>query len=166
MRWLFIMRLAARAPRLRAPVTSTLGRMNSQRTLRLLRLLWVLPCSAVGALLGIAIIAFGGSARRVGHTIEVALAVKQQHAPAWACRLRFSAITFGHVIAGQSHEVLVVLRTHERVHVRQYELLGPFFFLAYPAASLLALIRGQCPYHGNSFEKQAFAQSHGPTNAA
>jgi hypothetical protein len=117
-------------------------------------------------LLGTLIIALGGSARRVGHTIEFALAVKQQHAPAWACRLSFSAITFGHVIAGQSHEVLAVLRPHERVHVRQYELLGPVFFLAYPASSLLALIRGQCPYRGNSFEQQAFAQARGSTNAA
>ena len=140
--------------------------MKAHRALLLLRWLWAMPCSALGALLAILIIALGGSARRVGHTIEVALAVKQQNAPAWASSLSFSAITFGHVIAGQSHDVLAVLRPHERVHVRQYEVLGPVFLLAYPASSLLALLRGQRPYRGNSFEKQAFAQAPGPTNAA
>jgi hypothetical protein len=98
------------------------------RILLLLRVLWALPCSLVGALLGIVIVAVGGSARRVDHTIEVALAVEQPHTPAWARQIRFSAITLGHVIVGQSHEALAVLRAHERVHVKQYELLGPLFF--------------------------------------
>jgi hypothetical protein len=157
--------LAAQAPCRSSPVTSTLGRMNIQRALLLLRVLWALPCSVVGALLGLAVVGLGGSAQRVGNTTEVALAAKQQGVPAWARRLRFFAITFGHVILGQSHEVLAELRLHERVHVRQYELLGPFFFVVYPASSLFALIRGHCPYRGNSFEKQAFAQEHGHTNA-
>ncbi len=133
------------------------ARMNIQRVLLLLRLLWALPCTVVGFLLGIAVIGIGGSARRVGHTFEVALSVGQESTPLWARRLSFSAITFGHIILGESHEVLALLRTHERIHVRQYELLGPLFFVAYPAASLLALMQGQCPYHGNGFEKQAFA---------
>lgn len=140
--------------------------MNTQRTILLLRLLWALPCTLVGALLGIGVLLLGGSARRVDHTIEIALAAKQQGAPAWACGLAFSAITFGHIILGQSHELLAELRTHERVHVRQYELLGPLFFLAYPASSLVALMRGQCPYRSNSFEKQAFVQAAGHTDAA
>jgi hypothetical protein len=132
--------------------------MNIQRAMFMLRLLWVMPCSLVGVLFGIAVIGLGGSARRVGHTFEFALSVHQEQVPAWACRLGFSAITLGHVIVGQSHEVLAVLRAHERVHVRQYEFLGPLFFIAYSASSLFALVRGQCPYRGNSFEKQAYSQ--------
>jgi hypothetical protein len=135
----------------------------------LLRVLWALPCSMVGALLGIAVIAViavGGSARRVDHTVEVALAVDQQHTPAWARKFRFSAITLGHVIVGQSHEALAALRAHERVHVKQYELFGPLFWVAYPGASLWALVRGRCPYRGNWCERQAFAQAPGSTPVA
>lgn len=123
----------------------------------MLGLLWAAPCSAVGAVLGLVAIALGGSARRAGHTIEVGLSLRQADVPRWARGLRTSAITFGHVIVGQSHEVLAALRAHERVHVRQYEQLGPLFFVAYPASSLLAWLRGGCPYHGNHFERQAVA---------
>lgn len=139
---------------------------HTRRIALLLRVLWALPCSVVGALLGMAIVALGGSARRVDHTIEVALAVEQPHTPAWARQLRFSAITLGHVIVGQSHQALAALRAHERVHVRQYELLGPLFFVACPGASVWALIRGRCPYRGNHFEKQAFPQAPAPKHAA
>jgi hypothetical protein len=59
------------------------------------------------------------------------------------------------VILGISRAELARLRAHEQVHVRQYELLGPLFLLAYPAASLLAWLRGQCPYAGNAFERHA-----------
>ena len=131
--------------------------MNTQRAMFLLRLLWAMPCTLLGVLFGIFVIGLGGSVRRIEHTFEFALSVSQELAPSWTGKLRFSAITLGHIIVGQSHEVLAVLRTHERVHVRQYEILGPLFFVAYPASSLLALVRGHCPYHGNGFEKQAFA---------
>jgi hypothetical protein len=133
--------------------------MNPSRAPLPLRLVWPLLCSAVGVLVGIAVIGVGGGARRVSHTVEVALSLSQVGVPAWARSFRFSAVTLGHVIIGQSHEVLADLRDHERVHVRQYEVLGPFFFLAYPASSMLALWRGQCPYLGNRFEKQAFAET-------
>lgn len=131
----------------------------SRRRAFLLRFLWAMPCSLVGALLGLVVVILGGSARRVDDTVEVALSSSHVGVPRWALRLGFSAITFGHVIVGQSHEALAVLRLHERVHVRQYELLGPLFFVAYPASSLLALLRGRCPYRGNGFEKQAFAEA-------
>lgn len=126
---------------------------------RWLGLLWAAPCSLLGALLGLAVLAAGGSARRVGPTVEVALAERHGGVPVWARGLRFSAITFGHVIVGQSHEALATLRRHERIHVRQYERLGPLFLIAYPGSSLLALIRGRCPYRDNRFEKQAFAEA-------
>lgn len=133
--------------------------MNAHRALIVLRLLWALPCSAVGAVLALVVICLGGSARRIGHTIEVALSASDAAVPRWARSLGYSAITFGHVIVGQSHDVLAALRPHERVHVRQYELLGPIFLIAYPASSLIAWLRGNCPYHGNHFERQAVARA-------
>lgn len=131
-----------------------------------LRLLWALPCSLIGLSLGALALALGGSARRVGHTLEIALAGQQRQAPRWACRLPFLAITFGHVIVGQSHEALAALRPHERVHVRQYEILGPCFLVAYPLSSLMAWLRGDCPYRGNRFEREAFTQASDRGDAA
>ena len=133
--------------------------MKTRRIVLVLRLLWALPCSMVGVFLACGVICLGGTARRVDHTVEVGLAVRHAHLPRWTRGLGFSAITFGHVIVGQSHEVLDALRPHERVHVQQYEALGPLFFVAYPASSLLAWLQGQCPYHGNHFERQALARA-------
>ena len=48
---------------------------------------------------------------------------------------------------------------NERVHVAQYEQLGPLFFVAYAGSSLLAWCRGGCPYRDNRFERQAFAMA-------
>ena len=140
--------------------------MTPHKALLALRLLWALPCSAIGVALGLLLVGIGGSAKRVGHTIEFALTVHHEQLPKWALRLRFSGITFGHVILGQSHEVLAVLRPHERVHVRQYERLGPLFFIAYPASSLVAMLSGQCPYRGNRFEQEASASARAGGNAA
>lgn len=129
--------------------------MNPRRMPMFVKLLWAMPCSLVGVALGILVICLGGSVRRVGHTLEVALRLQHAHLPPWASNFRFAGITLGHVIVGQSHEVLTVLRAHERVHVKQYERLGLLFFIAYPVSSLVALLRGQCPYRDNRFEQEA-----------
>lgn len=84
--------------------------------------------------------------------------VPQQSALA---RSPFVAITFGHVIVGLSHSELAQVRSHELVHVSQYELLGPLFLLAYPCSSLLAALRGGCPYRDNYFEIQAYRDGEG-----
>ena len=131
-----------------------------------LRLLWALPCSVVGLALAVPVLCMGGTVRRVEHTLEVALASHQRQLPNWASQLPFAGITFGHVVLGQSHEVLAALRPHERVHVKQYERLGLLFFVAYPASSLVALLRGQCPYRGNRFEQEAYAAQPTTANAA
>jgi hypothetical protein len=123
------------------------------------RLLWASPCSALGAVLGCAVIAAGGSARRVGRTVEIARYHWAAPPGSRLARAPFAAITFGHVILGASHAELARLRPHEQVHVRQYERLGPLFLVAYPCSSLLALLRGECPYRANRFEQQAFRET-------
>lgn len=141
------------------PPTSSDHPAPSTRLRRALDIVWASPCSFVGVLLGLAVLALRGSVRRVGPTLEVALRGDERDVPAWAHKLPFAAITFGHVIVGRSHDALAALRAHERVHVRQYERLGAFFFIAYPASSLLALSRGRCPYRDNRFEREAFGLS-------
>lgn len=127
------------------------------RAARALRMAWAAPCSALGAVLGALALAAGGSARRVDGTLEIALRNAQSRVPRALARCPFVAITFGHVIVGQSHEVLRAVRAHERVHVAQYERWGAAFLLAYPLASAIAWLRGECPYHGNAFERAACA---------
>jgi len=124
------------------------------------RLLWTLPCSAIGALFGGLMLLTGGSLRRQERTLEFALSPRIEDS-AFGRRLPFAAITFGQVILGVSHAELARVRAHERVHVRQYERLGVFFLLAYPLASVLAWRRGLCPYRGNRFEIEAYAVDEG-----
>ena len=107
-----------------------------------------MPCTLLGIACGLPVVLAGGSARRVGTAIEISMRPSSR----LASRLPFSAITLGHVIIGVSELELNRLRTHEHAHVRQYERLGALFLVAYPAASLVAALRGQCPYRGNRFE--------------
>jgi hypothetical protein len=93
----------------------------------------------------------------VGGALEVAA----RPAPG-PTRLRFHAITLGHVILGTDPPTLARLRAHEQVHVRQYERWGPLFFLAYPAASAWLWLRGGRPYRDNPFERQARRESGEP----
>jgi hypothetical protein len=51
------------------------------------------------------------------------------------------------------------VRQHERVHVRQYERFGVFFFPLYLGSSGLQLMRGRNPYLDNAFEREAYAKS-------
>jgi hypothetical protein len=124
-----------------------------------LRMIWAAPCSLLGLALGTAVLAIGGSARRVGRTLEIAVRHADCPSDSALARLPFAAITFGHVILGVSHEELARLRTHERVHVEQYERLGPVFLLAYPCSSLVAALQGKRPYQENHFEVQAFREA-------
>ena len=123
--------------------------------MRLLGTSWAAPCSAIGLLLALPVLLLGGQMRRVDHTLEVSLDARggllARLVDAWP----FAAITFGQVILGSHAHVLASLRTHERVHVQQYQAWGPLFLLAYPASSLWQLLRGRHPYWHNHFERQA-----------
>jgi hypothetical protein len=65
------------------------------------------------------------------------------------------AMTLGHVVLGRSEHAIVVTRAHERVHVRQCEVWGPFFIPAYFVAGLAAILRGGNGYRDNWFEREA-----------
>lgn len=136
-----------------------------RRIATLLGTVWALPCSFVGGLLALPVLLAGGKAQRVGPAIEVWLHEAEPPRGSRAARLRFAAITLGNVIVGVSRPELERLRSHEQVHVRQYQCLGPLFFVAYPLASLLAIARGQCAHRGNVFEVQAFRHSARSANA-
>ena len=66
-----------------------------------------------------------------------------------------TAVTIGHVVFGSSRDALEYTRSHERVHVAQYELWGPFFLPAYLLSSMWVRLRGGAAYLDNRFERQA-----------
>jgi hypothetical protein len=67
-----------------------------------------------------------------------------------------AAMTLGHSVLGQSASCLHSTRSHERVHVRQYERWGPLFIPAYLIASVVLFAIGKDGYRGNPFEIEAF----------
>lgn len=71
------------------------------------------------------------------------------------------AITLGHVVIGCDRASLIATRTHERVHVRQYERWGPLFIPVYLGCSVWLWFRGGHPYLDNPFEQEAFAVDSG-----
>ncbi|HEY8326981.1 MAG TPA: hypothetical protein VIO59_00860 [Rhodanobacter sp.] len=110
------------------------------RSLLALGMLWTLPNSLLGLLLGVAGVAFG--ARLRWQRRELALVVRRWP---WG---RGGALTLGNVIvhtgehldtpcltyahrAGRGIEPPVSLADHERAHVYQYMLLGPLFLPLY-----------------------------------
>jgi hypothetical protein len=115
--------------------------------------------SALGLLLAAFVCLRGGSARRAGRTLEVALGDGAVPLPRWCCHVPFAAITLGQVIVGLRHDLLGTLRAHEREHVRQVERWGALFLVAYPLASVLAWIQGGRPYRDNCFERAAYCAS-------
>lgn len=70
-----------------------------------------------------------------------------------------SAITIGHVVIARTPQTLDRTRSHERVHVRQYERWGPLFLPAYITAGAWQWAHGKDPYRDNPFEVEAYAVS-------
>ena len=75
-------------------------------------------------------------------------------------RISFSgavtALTLGHVVLCADGETLAWWRSHELIHVRQYERWGPFYIPAYLFSSLIARLKGKDSYLDNRFEAEAF----------
>ena len=69
------------------------------------------------------------------------------------------AITIGHVVIARDQDALDRTRTHERVHVRQFEKWGPVFMPAYVLAGRWQVAKGKGPYRDNPFEVQAYGAS-------
>jgi hypothetical protein len=127
--------------------------------LRLAKFLWASPCSLIGLLLASMLIVAGGRIERMQGTLEVAFRKRLSHCGKRMKSFPFRGITFGHVIIAVTQEELERLRSHERVHVQQYERWGIFFFRAYIASSLWQLLRGRKAYWDNYFEVQARRES-------
>jgi hypothetical protein len=120
--------------------------------------LWAAPASALGVVLGVIGIAAGGRL-----SIHTGVLEAEGRLLAWALTYLTvleggaAAITFGHVVLARDAALLEWTRSHERVHVRQYERWGPLFIPLYLAASAWAWACGRDPYRDNVFEREAMA---------
>lgn len=129
--------------------------MNSM--LRLFAYFWAFPATLLGLFFWPSSVTHGG-ARIVDGVLEL-------HGPLvrfflTRCTLLeggASAMTLGHVVIGRDAQLLELTRSHERVHVRQYERWGPFFIPAYLGISAVLWYRGRPAYMDNPFEREAYA---------
>ncbi len=130
-----------------------------QRATAMLGRVWASPYTLLGLLVGSIGVATGGGWQRRRGVVEF-----YGGATRWLLnRVPIGegdgalAMTLGHTILGQTEAGLDLARTHEHVHVRQFERWGPFMGPAYLLASLwVGLCRGQA-YRDNPFEVEAFA---------
>ncbi|MFK8113683.1 MAG: hypothetical protein AB8B91_15885 [Rubripirellula sp.] len=113
---------------------------------------WAIPYTMAGIAIGLLL---GGRFQRVDGVIEIhgpliASVLNRMYVPAMA-------LTFGHVVFGQTLAALEITRKHERVHVRQYERWGIAFVPAYIIVSVYLYLRGRDGYRENPFEVEAYA---------
>lgn len=123
--------------------------------LKVVKVLWALPCTALGVLLAAIPVVLGGKVRWHAGAWEVTYRESQATCGKLARRLPFRGIVFGHVILAVTADELQRIGPHERVHVAQYERWGPLFLVLYAGSSLWQLLTGRDPYWDNHFEVQA-----------
>lgn len=117
-----------------------------------LRYGWAAPNTLIGIIIGLLLF---GRFRVLDGVIEI-------HSPGISRLLRSlwvpaAAMTLGHVVIGRDRDCLDSTRSHERIHVSQYERWGPAFLPAYLSASVWMWLRGRDPYMDNPFEVEAYA---------
>ena len=127
------------------------------RTLtQFLAYVWASPYTAIGLLIGLATVCTGGRARVRGRIVEFyggGLKWLMQKLPDGQFILAF---TLGHSVLGQTDASLDISRSHELIHVRQFERWGPFMGPAYLLCSLGLWLAGGRPYRDNPFEREAY----------
>ncbi|NLY00018.1 MAG: hypothetical protein GXY83_28300 [Rhodopirellula sp.] len=121
--------------------------------------LWASPWTMVGLTIGLLALIKGGQIQRTGRVLEF-----------WGIGPAFflntfplirgaSAVTFGHAVLARDRTCLEWSRSHELVHVRQYERWGPLFVPAYLFWWVFLWLTGRHPYFDNPFEREAFRVS-------
>jgi hypothetical protein len=130
-------------------------RRRNMHWLKVVKVVWASPCTALGLVLATLPLVAGGTAKWSRGALEVTYRNAEASCGRFALKLPFRAIVFGHVILAVTDEELKAIGPHERVHVEQYERWGALFFLAYGASSLWQVLQRRSAYWDNHFEVQA-----------
>jgi hypothetical protein len=116
---------------------------------------WAAPYTLIGLTVGCLCLLTGGRVRSHSGVLEF----HGGAVPRVLNRLPLPhvlAVTLGHVVLGRNRDALELTRTHERVHVAQFERWGPLMGIAYLACSAALWCRGRDAYRDNPFEREAF----------
>ena len=122
-------------------------------------MIWTSPNTILGLIVGVAGLCSGGRVQIRRGCFEFHGGLVQgilRHMPLGDATL---ALTLGHTILGQTASGLEIARDHEQIHVRQYELWGPFFLIAYLGSSAWLWLIGKDAYHDNPFEIEAYSRT-------
>lgn len=128
--------------------------------MRVLRIIWAFPATAIGLTLVALAVITGGAAQMAHGVVEAQGGLL----PRILRRLPLvkggaSALTLGHVVLATDRTTLDRTRRHERAHVRQYERWGPLLIPAYLVVGAWLLLRRRDAYFDNPFEQDARRKS-------
>ncbi len=127
--------------------------------MRALKMLWTLPNTLVGLILGFLSFTWPRWDGRGALVFESDRGFRRLHS---SSSRGYIAITLGNVIVTNPNPDEKTMR-HEFTHVRQYETWGPFFALAYAYYWVKLKSEGKDPYGDNPFEVEARkAEQDGP----
>jgi hypothetical protein len=126
------------------------------RFIVMLAILWASPWTIFGLMVGLLGLLAGGRVQRMGRVIEFWGGGAAWFLAKFPLVAGANAITFGHTVLARSKQDLDGTRSHELVHVRQYERWGPLFIPAYLLCYFTLWLRGRHPYFDNPFEREAF----------
>ena len=120
--------------------------------MKLLGYLWASPVTLVGLVFALLAAVTGGVVQLRSGIVEVSGGLVGQLLR--GCRLYRggAAITIGHVVLARDAECLERSRSHELVHVQQFERWGLFLLPAYWAIGMVLWIRGLDPYLDHPME--------------
>lgn len=118
-------------------------------------IIWALPYTLLGLLIGSIGLLFGGRVQVFGGAIEFYEGGIKWFIHQLPNGQYTLALTLGHVILGQTEASLDVARKHEAIHIAQYERWGPLTLPAYFLSSCCVYLLGKRFYRDNPFEREA-----------
>ena len=127
--------------------------------LKVLLVVWALPWTILGVLLGVLAVLTGGRFVYRGIVWEFHggfVTWLLHHVP---LEHGAAAITLGHTVVGCSRQSLDACRPHELIHVAQYERWGPLFVPLYFGHALRIWRQGGNPYRDNPLEREAYKRA-------
>ncbi|MFN0051927.1 MAG: hypothetical protein ACKV0T_07030 [Planctomycetales bacterium] len=116
--------------------------------------LWVLPVTAAGIILALLAGMSGGSMRLRAGIVEAHGGCLRWLLRGGRLRGGGAAMTLGHAILARDATCLARSRSHELLHVRQFEKWGPLMLPIYWSIGFWLACRGLHPYLDHPFERE------------